>query len=421
MRIRRIITSKGLAGSVYKDLAAIKAGAEPDGPLLYKGRPVTRGFRKIVQPGETVSIQIELDDGSIAIGDCAEVILVGIAGREDMFDPDALSAQVEGPVSDRLVGEDVSGFRALAEEMDRFLIDGKPMHTALRYGLSQALLDATALSRRVTMTEVIADEWGLDPRRTRLPMLAGALRLDWAQHDRMIIKRADVLPHTPFLSVRDHVGHDGELLQAYIDRLAKRIAEIGDADYRPRIHIDLYGTLGELFGDDADAIAGYIADLGRRIAPLELLVESPVIAASRDAQAHIYRAIHIKLDSLDSNVGLVIDEWANRLDDIRALHEAGALQNVQIKTPDLGGITNTIEALGYCRENGIGACLGGSANETDISARVTAHLGLACDATMMSTKPGQGGDEGWMILVNEMERTLARMRARADEQEAPPS
>jgi methylaspartate ammonia-lyase len=31
---------------------------------------------------------------------------------------------------------------------------------------------------------------------------------------------------------------------------------------------------------------------------------------------------------------------------------------------------------------------------------------------MMSTKPGQGGDEGWMVLVNEMERTLARIRAK---------
>ncbi len=413
MQIQQIIASIGLGASVYKDLAAIKGGAEPDGPLLYKGEPVTKGFSKIIQPGAAVLIQLLLSDGSVATGDCTQVILAGIAGREDIFDPQLLKDQLEGPIADHLVGQDVSRFRALAEEMDGFLIEGARMHTALRYGLSQALLDAAAQARRSTMTEIIAEEWGLTPQTQRLPILAGALRLDWAQHDRMILKRADVLPHTPFLSVRDHVGAKGEMLQAYVDRLAARINEIRDADYAPRIHIDLYGTLGELFDNDPTLIADYVADLGRRIAPFPLLVESPVVAASRDDQAAIYNAIQSRLAETGSDVELVIDEWANTLEDIVALHEAGALRNVQIKTPDMGGVTNAIAALTYCRAHGIAACLGGSANETDLSARVTAHLGLACGAAMMSTKPGQGGDEGWMILVNEMERTLARIRVRA--------
>src|SRR5690606_42142621 len=97
MKIQQLIASIGLGGSVYKDLAAIKQGAEPDGPLLYKGKPVTKGFSRIVQPGTSVSIQMVLEDGSIAIGDCTQVILVGIAGREDIFDPGELKEQIEGP------------------------------------------------------------------------------------------------------------------------------------------------------------------------------------------------------------------------------------------------------------------------------------------------------------------------------------
>lgn len=411
MKIREILTSVGMGASVYKDLAAIKAGAEPNGALLYRGDPITPGFKKIVEPAPSVSIMLVLEDGSIAMGDCTSVILVGIAGREGKFDPAELCAQVEGPIAKRLIGVDMIRFKDIAEEMDAFEIDGKRLHSALRYGLSQALLDAVAISRRITATEVIAEEYGLTPRDERLPILAGALRLDWAQHDRMILKRADVLPHTPFLSVRDHVGFEGEMLQAYIDRLAARIKEVGDADYAPKIHIDCYGTLGELFDNDAEKIADYIADLGKRIEPYPLMVESAVIAKSREAQGEIYKAMRARLDEIGSPVALVIDEWANTLDDIKALHAMGALQNVQIKTPDMGGITNSIEALIFCAENGIGAGLGGSANETDLSARITAHIGLACGASMLSTKPGQGGDEGWMILVNEMERTLKRICA----------
>src|SRR5690606_35586154 len=125
-------------------------------------------------------------------------------------------------------------------------------------------------------------------------------------------------------------------------------------DYAPRIHIDLYGTLGELFDNDADAIAAYIGILADIIAPYDLLVESPVIAASRAEQSAMYRAIRAALDHRGITAGLVVDEWANTLDDIKAFWADGAIQNVQIKTPDLGGVNNTIEALIYCQQNGIG-------------------------------------------------------------------
>ncbi len=82
------------------------------------------------------------------------------------------------------------------------------------------------------------------------------------------------------------------------------------------------------------------------------------------------------------------------------------------RTPDLGSITNTIEAVLACRRAGIGACLGGTANETDLSARICAHVALACGPDFMLSKPGLGGDEALMIQQNEMARTLALIDAR---------
>lgn len=84
----------------------------------------------------------------------------------------------------------------------------------------------------------------------------------------------------------------------------------------------------------------------------------------------------------------------------------------QIKTPDLGGIGNTIEALLYCRKAGIGGYVGGSGNETDHSARVSAQVALACHADFLLSKPGFGGDEGLVIESSEMARTLALIAAR---------
>jgi len=83
----------------------------------------------------------------------------------------------------------------------------------------------------------------------------------------------------------------------------------------------------------------------------------------------------------------------------------------QIKTPDLGGINNAIEAVLYARQKGMGCCLGGSGNETDQSARITAQIGLASQPDFLLSKPGFGGDEALMIQTNEMLRTLALIGA----------
>ena len=80
---------------------------------------------------------------------------------------------------------------------------------------------------------------------------------------------------------------------------------------------------------------------------------------------------------------------------------------IQIKAPDLGGLNNSIESLLYCKQAGVGAYFGGSANETDQSTRVTVQVGLGCSADLLIGKPGQGVDEAIMIQRNEMKRTLA--------------
>ena len=85
---------------------------------------------------------------------------------------------------------------------------------------------------------------------------------------------------------------------------------------------------------------------------------------------------------------------------------------VQIKTPDLGGINNTIEAVLYCKERGIGAYQGGTCNETDRSAQVCVQCAMATRPDQILAKPGMGVDEGYMIVYNEMQRILAYARAK---------
>jgi methylaspartate ammonia-lyase len=84
---------------------------------------------------------------------------------------------------------------------------------------------------------------------------------------------------------------------------------------------------------------------------------------------------------------------------------------IQIKTPDLGSIHNTAEAVLYCKEKGVSAYQGGTCNETDRSAQVCVHVAMATSPDQILAKPGMGVDEGYMIVYNEMRRILALREA----------
>jgi methylaspartate ammonia-lyase len=412
MKVKEVICAAGRSGYMHRDLLAIKSGkAKPNGSL-YEGAPMSPGFTKIIEPATIISIMLVLEDGQIAFGDCADVILAGVAGRDPAFNAKGHIDYVRGEIADALRGRDVSRFKANAEEMDKYSRGGKKLHTAIRYGISQALLHATALSQKQTMAEAISDEYGSTISTKPIPILASCHKDDLGQLDRVILKRVELLPHASFQIVSEHVGLQGEKLAAFVRRVANRCKEIGDADYNPRIHVDLYGTLGELFDMKIEPLADYLGKLRQESGSYKLLVESPMIAKTQEEQIEKFSGLRELLKKKGVDVGLIADEWCNTLPDIRLFVQARACDFVQIKTPDLGSIHNTIEAVLYCKSNGMGACLGGTANETDQSTRISTHMGLACQPDFMLSKPGLGADEALMIQTNEMARTLALLQAR---------
>jgi len=412
MRVKSIICSVGRSGYMHRDLVAIKAGATPDG-FLFHGKPHSAGFKKIVEPATIVSVMLELEDGQIAFGDCADVILAGVAGRDPAFRGEDHIGYLRSEIAPLLKDLDVAKFRDNARQFDQYRHGGKPLHTAVRYGLTQALLHATALAQKKTMAEIIAAEYGTTIAKAPIPILASGHKDDPLQLDRTILKRVDLLPHASFTIVKDHVGLEGEKLLAFAAAVSKRIREIGEADYKPRIHLDVYGTLGELFAMKMEPLSDYLGRLAQAARPYGLLVESPIIAKTQEEQIANFKMLRALLKEKGISVGLIADEWCNTLEDIRLFADVGATDYVQIKTPDLGGINNTIEAVLYCRSKNMGSSLGGTANETDHSARICTHIGLACSPDFMLSKPGLGVDEALMIQTNEMARTLAILAARS--------
>ena len=448
-KITQILAVPTLGAYYYDDLAALQAKPMPIS-RRYTAKPVTPGFRRVREPAEAVSVGLVLDTGQVAWGDCIAVEFSGKAGRDPVFRSQAGITTIQGQVAPLLEGKKLTGFRALAAEVDnltetveverplpkrepgqklsrrelftapaRLLQSDEPeteritvernLHTAIRYGISQALLKAVALSRATTMTEVICDEWDLPLPETAIPIHAqcGADRFDGA--DKMIVKGVASLPHALVDNIPEHIGEDAVVLIRYARWLKARIVELGAHDYQPTIHLDVHGALGKIYDNQLGKVLGSLYALEQAVQPYPLRIECPVLMDSRSEQIETMKTLREYIRLRKMNVQIVADEWANNLDDIRAFVDAQAADLIQVKMPDLGGLHNTVEAVLACQEGGVNAFLGGSCAETDISARISAHVALATRPAIVMAKPGMGVDEGIAIVNNEIQRTLAQL------------
>ena len=413
MKIVDLVCSKARTGFFFDDQRAIKKGAVSDG-AAYFGETVTPGFKSVRQAGEAISVMLILEDGQIAWGDCAAVQYSGAGGRDPLFLAEDFIPIIEKHIKPELVGKEADSFKGLCEMLENIQVDGKRLHTAIRYGVSQAILDAVAKSTKRLMCEVVADEYGTTVSEEPIPIFtqSGDSRYDNA--DKMILKGAAVMPHALINNVKTKLGEHGELLKDYVAWLRDRVLKLRhDESYMPIFHIDVYGTIGAIFGvDNYPAMADYLAELEEAAKPFHLRIEGPMDAEEREKQMLCLKGLREEVDRRGIQVELVADEWCNTLEDVKYFADNKAGHMAQIKTPDLGGINNIVEAVLYCKEKGFGAYQGGTCNETDRSAQVCVNCAMATKPDQILAKPGMGVDEGYMIVYNEMERILALRKAR---------
>lgn len=412
MKIVDVVCSAGRTGFYFDDQRAIKNGVEHDG-FTYVGEPVTEGFDAIRQAGESISVMLILEDGQVAHGDCAAVQYSGAGGRDPLFLAEEFIPLIEKEIAPKLIGRDLNSFKDLAEEFDKMNVNGKRLHTAIRYGVTQAILDAVAKSKKITMAEVVKQEYNTGVNIKRIPIFTQSGDDRYTNADKMIIKGADVLPHALFNNVKEKLGESGEKLISYVEWLRDRVLKVrSSGEYNPIFHIDVYGTIGVAFNNDMEKMVQYFKVLEEAAKPFHLRIEGPMDVDDRIKQMEALRDLRIELDKKNIDVEIVADEWCNTYDDVVLFADNNSGHMLQIKTPDLGGVNNIIEAILYCKKKGIGAYSGGTCNETNRSSEVCTNIAMACGADQCLAKPGMGVDEGYMIVNNEMNRVVVLVNRR---------
>lgn len=407
-KITRVLLAPALGGFFNDDQAAIRQGAVRQGQF-YQGTPLTSGFDAIRIPAQCLSVGLQLEDGFVAWGDMMSVQYAAAAGRDELFKQGEQSRKIRNHLIDQLVGRDVAKFKPNANFLSNVKINGENLHVGVQYGLSQAFLAASAHISNCTMAERVCAEYEYPVCPVPVPVYAQSGDDRYGNVDKMLLKRVDVLPHG-LINNSEKFGAEGEIFLEYVNWVVQRIRKLGGDDYRPILYFDIYGMPGFTFDNSVERVVDYLVRVEQAAAPFTLRIESPMNLGSVDAQIEGFARIRRLLKERGSSVEIIVDEWCNTLEDIDQYIAAQAVDLVQIKMPDMGGVDKTIDAIARCHRAGIGAYLGGSCTETDLSARTSVHIAVATQVEMLLAKPGMGVDEALMIVGNEQSRLITQLQ-----------
>jgi methylaspartate ammonia-lyase len=405
--IKNVLSAPALGAFFYDDQRAIRGGAVQEG-FLYTGNPQTDGFSSIRMPAEAMSLGLALDDGYVAWGDMMSVQYAGAGGRETVFSYGMAQDLLQQELSERLLNVSLHSFRDSQSVVLDALSNGDSVPLSVQYGISQALLRAVAHIRRKPMAAVLAEEYDLPLIATPVPLYAQSGDERYVNVEKMVLKGVEVLPHG-LINAPSKLGENGEKFLEYVRWVRSCALRLGGQDYAPTLHFDVYGNIGIAFRHNIEKMAEYIGRVADAAGQLKLNIESPGDFGSTEAQIDGFARLRARLRSIGCRAKIVADEWCDQLADIEAFVSAGAVDIVQIKMPDVGSIAHSMDAAAVCKAGGVGAYMGGSCVETDLSARASVHVAVAVQADMQLAKPGMGVDEAISIVRNEQSRLLSEL------------
>ncbi len=408
MQINRVLAVKNLSAYYYEDVSALQVSpAAEDDRWFTPG--ISPGFKYLREPAEVVSIGIEVE-GRIYWGDAVGVSYAGKSGRRGVYRAADGIREVFDIIGPWILKQTFTSVKTACHSLKAFSQTlSEPLHVATLYGLSQAIL--LAFAGEQSPFETIANEWKLAKKNLEpLPIQGSCGNNFYGGTDKMLVHKLAALPHSQVDNIAEQVGLDGAKFLQRTQWLKERIKTFDHGHYNPIIHLDVHGAFGKIFGLDTSKIASFLRIVEDTLAPHQLRIESPLLGVSREDHLALMLSLSSQLQTLDSKIVLVIDEWANTLEDIKFFADNGFNGMIHIKMPDLGIVSDVVDAALYCKNRSVQVLLGGSCIETEISTKIGMHIAMVTRPDYVLAKPGMGIDEAIMLTNNEMQRIAALSR-----------
>ncbi len=399
------------------------------------------GLSRTGQGAPAILVGIVIDDSDIAWGSCEDFFVDGNPDPPLPFVVEKGIRTIQDQVVPILVGQGLSNFRPLDAAIEsiretvtilkplpqpkkelpgisrRAIITGflstaekdtsaasteeimieRPLHPALRHGLSQAILSAVSKVRGMTTAEVICQEFNLPIPKTAVPL-------------QMPIRRGQTLLIQDQVAVlayaingkgpEELLGSNGEKIQRFVRQLRERLVKSDQHD-QITIHLDARGSLGKLYDNEAGKILGALYGLEQAASPCSIRVQDPIIMDDRDAQIKALGQLRDYLRMRQMALQLVAGAKIVSLADVQAFVDHQCAHKLHLTMPHFGTVREVMEASQICQQADIGIVMAG------VPSAIISQVALAMQPDALTYPPDWPADAAIATYQNEMTRTLS--------------
>ncbi|GJM41848.1 MAG: hypothetical protein DHS20C20_21300 [Ardenticatenaceae bacterium] len=384
-----------------------------------------------------LTVGVALSDGQRFWADCVDVPAASRMDETAVFDPIQAANHIQHLIEPVWLGQTVAEFRPLAQKLlpltetftytkvppphpepatgavsRRQLISGfladdaptllqkesvkvkRPLHPAMQYGLTAALLPAVAAANRVSVTKLVAQEYGVELEETAVP-LQMPLNDQNVQAAQTILTAhvASVGYTTGKENHKAILGENGERLQQHVRQIAAWLPSL-DPSFQPTIHLDLRGGLGELFENNGGKVLGAIYGLEQATKPYTLLIQNPIWHHDLVAQIIYSKDLTSYLRIRRMNTKLVADAWVDSLETAEQFSDPKICHMIHLELPRLGNLDVGITAVLHAHTQNHPVILSGTPTP------LTTQIAIAIRPTQLQGNP--------LVHFNEMQKTLSQ-------------
>ncbi|MCP4417411.1 MAG: hypothetical protein GY805_12375 [Chloroflexi bacterium] len=376
-----------------------------------------------------LSVGLQLSDGQRFWADCIVVSAASRRSAATAFDADQAIEHVQNVIRPLWQGQPLHQFRPLAQQLGKLMVPfsykrtvwptpkpqpapgtvsrrsvitgflaeevkpepelpqqeivtiERPLHPALQYGLTAVLLKAVAQVNKLSIADLVAQEYELPLPETAVPLQIHLSDKNIQTARAILSTHIAALGYT--IGNTDHtenLGANGERLQQHIRQLAAWLLKL-DADFRPILNLDLRGRIGDLFENNSGKVLGALYGLEHAAKPFALHIQNPVWLDTQKAQLTHLEKLNSYLSIRRMTLKLVADGWVDSLQDAKLFANPKICQTIHIELPRLGNLDAGITAVLHILSQKQQIILSGDPHP------LTSHIALATHPTLLSGSP----------------------------------
>ena len=283
----------------------------------------------------------------------------------------------------------------------------RPLAASVRYGISQALLEAAAYASGCSAVEMITSQYDFSLPTEMVPLYTELRPTQLKSLGRIYAYRPGAISVVyPGVDPVKEVGERAEFSQRYTRMMKEAaLAEGAPNEFKPRILHSMKGAYSTIIGESTGKTLGRLSGLDTNARPYEVIVIDPMAWPERDKQIDKMKRL-VDLMRLRVNMSLKVAIHADikTVQDVRDFVEAKAAHFVVLDPLQMGSLHAVIDGAQICRDAEIGVLIGGVSAETTRASRLTTHVALALQPDYILAKPAS--QVGIVTVNNEMNRIL---------------